>query len=147
MKNKIVIEAKKKKKDSEDDKNKIIKNYREKMCEIRGEIVYNEKYTTSMTRNSVKNILESRCMLFPVKDNFKHVCRGKVVCRWCENTSNKETEKHVLWECRNSPMYGRVRDYKCFSGKCFSGEISDLVEVNKIYNDYSSELLKRGERY
>ena len=81
-------------------------------------------------------------MLFPVKDNFKHVCRGKVACRWCENTSKKETEKHVFWECSNSPMYGRVRDYKCFSG-----EISGLVEVNKIYNDYSSELLKRGERY
>ena len=95
-----------------------------------------------MTRNSVKNILESRCGLFPVKENFRHVCRGKVKCRWCEKSSEKETEKHVLWECGNSPMFGRVREFKCYSG-----EIVDLVEVNKICCEYSSELLKRGERY
>ena len=81
-------------------------------------------------------------MLFPVKENFKHMCRGKVKCRWCEKTSEKETEKHVLRECTNSPMYGRAREFKCYSG-----ELSELEEVNRVYNEYSCELLKRGERY
>ena len=122
---------------------KCVKYYKEMMDKECGGIKFEAEYTKRMTREGVKNILEARVKLFPVRKNFKHVSvKDGVCCRWCERTDKEESEEHIFRECRKSPMRDKVEKLDVYNL-----DIEILWEMDRVIRMYYGELRKRGERY
>ena len=123
--------------------NKILKHYRDNTRNANsGELVFRATYVEKFTRFGTKNIIESRCKLFPCKDNFNHMNRGKISCRWCKDGTKHETEVHLTRFCLASPIYNTF-DPQDF----FSNDLTELKKIDKNIKMYYSELRSRGERY
>ena len=122
---------------------KCVKYYKEMMDKKCGGIKFEGEYTKVMTREGVKNILEARVKLFPVRQNFKHVSvKDGILCRWCERKDREESEDHIFKECRKSPMRDKVEKLEVYDS-----DIDVLREMDKVIRMYYGELRKRGERY
>ena len=123
--------------------NKILKHYRDNsVVANNGELCFKATYVEKLTRFGTKNIIESRCMLFPCKSNFSHMNRGKIECRWCKDSTKHENETHIFRECKHSPICDTSKIYNFFSTN-----IKEILELDKLIKNYYLELRKRGERF